>query len=222
MPPTWDTFMPTLTDRINAAIQANDTQTGRIPMGKGPQQQIARTYISPTDSYENEIGPDMDTQGFAPGATRGMWSIADQQQASVPVTQLTKSGATRSNAIAAIQGGIPQNPRAPATTWAAVPQMMQHLNVTGPIMIQASLSVRSSAASDRIAFAIYRDGQLIGNHLTHTTPSTASATSLVQLSAMDTPPSGNHLYALYWSPGTGTLVANSNQRNLYVINLTPQ
>jgi hypothetical protein len=82
--------------------------------------------------------------------------------------------------------------------------------------------VSSSAANDTAGFALYRDGQLIGNHLTHTLPSTASAASLVQLSAMDNPPSGNHTYALYWSPGTGTLTAVSNQRNLYAINLTPQ
>jgi hypothetical protein len=215
--------MSSLTDRINAAIQANDRETGRIPMGRGPQtQQIARTYISPTDSYEDEIGPTPQAENFAPGAMRGMWAVADQQHASVPVTQLTSSGNTASNAISAIQGGIAQNPQAPATTWAAVPSLLQNVKVSGPIMIQASVSVRSSAANDTVGFAIYRDGHLIGNHLTHTTPATASAATLVQLSAMDNPPPGNHLYALYWSPGTGTLVANSNQRNLYAINLTPQ
>jgi|SRR5208282_4528208 len=214
--------MASLTDRINAAIKANDTQTGRVPMGAGPVLTPARTYISPTDSYEDEIGFDNPTHSLAPGSNRGMWAVNEQQQASVPVTVLTKSGNTTSNTLAAIQGGIPQNPKAIATSWAAVPQMIKNVAVTGPVMIQASVSVRSSAVNDTIAFAIYRDGQLIGNHLTHTTPATASASTLVQLSAMDNPPSGNHLYALYWSPGTGTLVANSNQRNLYAINLTPQ
>ena len=214
--------MSTLTDRINAAIKANDTTQGRVPMGAGPVLTPARTYISPTDSYENEIGFDNPTDSLSPGAMRGMWAVNEQQQASVPVTQLTASGNTKSNALAAIQGGIPQNPEAVATTWAAVPQMIQTVKVSGPIMIQASVSVRSSAVNDTVGFAIYRDGQLVGNHVTHTTPATASAATLVQLSAMDTPPSGNHVYALYWSPGTGTLVANSNQRNLYTINLTPQ
>jgi hypothetical protein len=213
---------PTLTDRINAAIAANDTQSGRIPMGQGPIQTPARTYLSPTDSYENQIGFTPETHGFAPGAMRGMWSVAEQQQASVPVTNLTSSGNTKSNALGAIQGGIAKNPIAPASTWAAVPSMITNLNVQGPVIIQANVSVLSSAANDTAAFAIYRDGQLIGNHLTHTLPATASAATLVQLSAMDNPPSGNHVYALYWSPGTGTLVAVSNQRNLYAINLTPQ
>lgn len=215
--------MPSLADRINAAIAANDTKTGRIPMGKGPQtQQIARTYLSPADSYDDEIGPMSQAENFAPGGSRGMWQINDQQQANVPVTQLTKSGRTSGNAISAIQGGIAKNPKAPASTWAAVPSMLLNVNVTGPILLQANVSVHSSAANDTAGFAIYRDGQLIGNHLTHTLPATASAASLVQLSAMDNPPSGNHIYAMYWSPGTGTLTAVSNQRNLYVINLSPQ
>lgn len=214
--------MAGLTDRINAAIEENNNVEGRVPIGQGPVLTRARTYISPTDAYENELGFDNPTVTFAPGHMRGMFAVNDQQQASVPVTQLTKSGATSNNSLAAIQGGIPQNPVAPPTVWAAVPQMILSLPVTGPVMLQANVSVHSTVASDHVAFAIYRDGQLIGNHLTHTTPATASASSLVQLSAMDNAPAGNHTYALYWSPGTGTLVATSNQRNLYAINLTPQ
>ena len=214
--------MSTLTDRINAAIKANDTTQGRVPMGAGPVLTPARTYISPTDSYENEIGFDNPTDSLSPGAMRGMWAVNDQQQASVPVTVLTASGNTRSNAAAAIQGGIAKNPVAPATVWAAVPQMITNLAVTGPVMVHANVSVKSTVLSDTVSFAIYRDGKLIGNHLTQTLPGTASGTAIVQMSAIDSPPSGNHVYALYWSPGTGTLVANSNQRNLYTINLTPQ
>lgn len=213
---------PSLVDRINAAIATNDTQTGRIPMGKAPEFPVARTYLSPTDSYENEIGPPGIAHGFSPGRMRGMWSVAEQQQASVPVTAITSSGNSNSAALAAIQGGIAQNPRAPATAWAAVPSLITNLSVKGPVIIQANVSVRSSVANDTAAFAIYRDGQLIGNHVTHTLPGTASSTTLVQLTAMDNPPTGNHVYAMYWSPGTGTLVANSNQRNLYAINLSPQ
>jgi hypothetical protein len=211
---------PSLADRITAAIQANNTTQGRIPMGL--QFPVARTYISPTDSYENELGPEHIAQGFSPGAMRGMWAVADQQQASVPVTAITSSGNTKSAALAAIQGGIKQNPVAPAATWAAVPQLITNLSVKGQVQIQANVSVLSSVANDTAGFAIYRDGLLIGNHVTHTLPATASAATLVQLTAMDNPPPGNHVYALYWSPGTGTLVANSNQRNLYAINLSPQ
>jgi hypothetical protein len=188
----------------------------------GPVQQTARTYISPTDSYENEIGPVPATVNFAPGSIRGMWAVADQQQASVPVTAITSSGNSQSTALAAIQGGIAQNPRAPATTWAAVPSMIANLACKGPVIVTANVSVRSSVANDTAGFAIYRDGRLIGNHVTQTMPATASATVLVQLSTVDNPPSGNHVFALYWSPGTGTLVANSNQRNLYALNLSPQ
>lgn len=213
---------PTLVDRINAAIQANNTTEGRVPLGQGPVLTPARTYLSPTDSYEDEISQDNPTVSFAPGAMRGMWSVAEQQQASVPVTNLTSSGNTNSNYISAIQGGIAQNPVAPATVWAAVPQMITNLKVSGPVMIIANVSVQSSAANDTAGFAIYRDGKLIGNHLTQTMPATASTSVLVQLSAMDAPPSGNHVYSLQWSPGTGTLVATSNQRNLYAVNLTPQ
>ena len=213
---------PTLAERITQAIQRNDTKTGKIPMGKGPDMRPARTYLSPTDSYEDQLGPDEMPVNFAPGAYRGMWEVKDQQHASVPVTQLTSSGNSQSNAISAIQGGIAQNPQAPATSWAAVPSMLQNIRTTGPVQLSANVSVRSSVANDTAGFAIYRDGQLIGNHLTHTLPATVSAASLVQLNIVDDPPPGYHLYALYWSPGTGTLVANSNQRNLYVINLTPQ
>jgi hypothetical protein len=211
---------PTLADRITSAIQENNTAENKIV--RGPILTPARTYLSPTDSYEDEIGQVPEMFGHAPGAMRGMWSVADQQQASVPVTNLTSSGNTNSNSLAAIQGGIAKNPVAPATTWAAVPQMITNLRVTGPVQIMASASVQSSVASDTVGFAIYRDGKLIGNHLTHTLPAATGSASMVQLSAMDNPPSGLHVYALYWSPGTGTLVATSNQRNLYAINLTPQ
>lgn len=212
---------PSLADRITAAIQANDTTNGRIPMGKGPVAQPVRTYFSPTDSYENELGPKESLPDLSPGATRAMWSVADQQQASVPVTNLTSSGSTTNSFKAAVQGGLPKNPVAPASVWATVPQMVKALQVTGPVLITANVSVESSAANDTVGFAIYRDGRLIGNHLTHTLPATASAASVVQLTAIDQAPTGEHIYALYWSPGTGTLVATSNQRNLYAINLSP-
>lgn len=214
---------PTLADRITAAIQANDIKTGLIPMGKGPVLTPARTYLSPTDSYEDQIGYDNPTVGLAPGQNRMSYQVYEQQLAHVPITNLTSSGNSQSNFPAAIQGGIPQNPVAPATIWATVPQMVTNIKATGgPIMIQASVSVRSSVANDTAGFAIYRDGNLIGNHVNHTLPATVSAVSLVQLNSIDNPPSGYHVYALYWSPGSGTLVANSNQRNFYVMNMVPQ
>lgn len=217
------TTKPTLADRITAAIKANNTQEGRIPMGRGPQISPMRTYLSPTDSYEDEIGPDSATASLAPGAMRAMWAVADQQQASVPVTNLTSSGNTESIFTSAIQGGIAQNPVAPATTWASVPQMIRNIRATGgPIQISGSVSVRSSVANDTAAFGIYRDGVLIGNHVTHTLPATVSSATLVQLSAVDNPTPGVHVYSMAWSPGSGTLTAVSNQRNLYLTNLTPQ
>lgn len=211
-----------LAERITKAIQANDTEQGRIPMGKGPEFMPARTYLSPTDAYEDEIGPDFPVHTLHQGSQRGMWSMAEQQQASVPVTAITSSGNADSGALAAIQGGIAQNPQAVASSWAAVPSMITNLNVKGPVIIQANVSVKSTSANDSAGFAIYRDGQLIGNHVTHTLSAQTGNASLVQLTAMDNPPIGNHVYALYWSPGSGTLVAVSNQRNLYAINLSPQ
>lgn len=213
---------PSLTDRINSAIQANNTTEGLIPMGKGPIPTPARTYLSPTDSYEDEIGFDSGTNSFHGGSMRNMWALADQQNASVPVTVLKSSGNTKSSGLASIQGGLVLNPVAPATTWSSVPQLITNLTTKGPVLIQGGVSVRSSAATDSIGVAIYRDGNLIGNHVTHTTPSTVSAVSLVNLSTMDNPPPGLHVYSLQWSPGTGTLTAHSNQRNLNVINLFPQ
>jgi len=212
----------TLAERINSAIQKNDVRGGLVPVGHGPQVPPARTYLSPSDSYEDEIGYDSPVVGHAPGMRRGMWQVYEQQQAHVPVTNLTSSGNTNNNAVAAIQGGLTQNPVAPAATWAVVPQMILPVRAQGPVHIIANVSVRSSIANDIPGFALYRDGNLLGNHLTHTTPATVSASSIVQLSVLDTPTTGQHIYALYWSPGTGTLIANSNQRNMYAINLTPQ
>lgn len=189
--------------------------------GKVSVDPRARTYISPSDTYDSDIGYDSGLDTHSPGARRRMWYVAEQQNAHIPSTVLTSSGQTKSNVLAAIQGGIGQNPIA-ATTWSAMPSMQINMRTTGPVMVVANASVKSSAVSDTVAFAIYRDGLLIGNHVTHTLPSTASTSALIQLTAMDNPPVGNHLYALYWSPGTGTLVATSNQRNLYAINLMPQ
>jgi hypothetical protein len=211
----------TLTDRIDAAISANNATEGRTPIGRAPIASPARSYFSPTDSYENQIGFDNPQISFAPGAFRGMWSVADQQQASVPTTAL-KVGNTNSNQTAAIQGGIAKNPVAPATVWAAVPQMIMNLSARGPVVISASVSVQSSVANDTIGVAIYRDGLLIGNHTTTTLPATAGTSALVNLSSMDTPSIGLHTYSMQWSPGTGTLTATSNQRNLYGVNLSPQ
>ena len=169
--------MPTLDNKISEALRVNNEQEKTVPVNKGPIVKPARTYLSPTDSYEDEIGPDSPLATFHPGARRSMWAVAEQQQASVPVTAITSSGNAQNAGLAAIQGGIAQNPVAPATTWAAVPSLIQNLRTAGgPVQIQANVSVRSSAANDTAGFAIYRDGQLIGNHVTHTFPATVSAT----------------------------------------------
>ena len=214
--------MASLTDRINDAIQDNNTLQERVPIGFGPVLTPARTYTSPADSYENELGYNNPTVNFSPGAMRGMWQVADQQQANVPVTNLTKSGNSTSNQLAGLQGGIPENPRAPATVWSSIPQMIQSFSVTGPVIIQANVSVHSSVANDKAGFAIYRDGQPVGNRLVQTLPATVSASTIVQLTTTDNAPTGRHLYSMEWSPGTGTLVATSNYRNLTVVNLSPQ
>lgn len=212
---------PTLADRITAAIQANDAKSGAIPTGRGPQPIPARSYMTATDSYETQIGFDNPLMGNAPGSARPMFQVYEQQQAHIPVTNLRTSGGANSNAIAALQGGITQNPVAPATTWAVVPQMMLPVKATGPIHVIANVTVRSSSNNDDASFAIYRDGNLIGNKVTHLMATVGSPT-LVQVSLVDSPPIGQHIYALYWSPGTGTLTAHSNQRNMYLMNLTPQ
>ncbi len=212
---------PSLTSRITNAIQSNAVSEVLLPSGKAPVEIPARTYISPTDSYDDEIGFNNPQVSHAPGAMRGMFVVKDQQQASVPVTQLTSSGNTNNNSLAAIQGGIAQNPVAPATVWSSVPQMLVNVRVAGPVIVQANVSVKSSVANDVAGFALYRDGKLIGNHVTHTLPAATGSASMVQLSTMDTPPAGNHVFSMMWSPGTGTLVAVSNQRNLYAVNLSP-
>jgi hypothetical protein len=213
--------MAKLSEIINTAIQDNEAENSKL--SKGPVFIPARTYFSPTDVYEDQIGPDIPTHGFQPGHMRGMWAVNEQQQASVPVTAITSSGNSTSGQLAAIQGGIAQNPIAPATVWSAIPSMIVNLDVKGPgpVLIHANVSVDSSSANDTVGFALYRDGKLLGNHLTHTLGPGSDA-GLVQMSAIDNPPVGFRVYAMYWSPGTGTLVANSNQRNIYAACLTPQ
>lgn len=211
---------PSLADRITAAIQKNDTKTGSIPMGKGPSIPPARTYFSPTDSYEDEIGQERITDGFAPGHMRGMWQVYEQQQAHVPVTNLVSSGNVQNNELNHIQGGIPQNPVAPPATWSQIPQMSLTVKSTGPVLIHGSVTLDSSSTNDTIGLAIYRDGNLIGNFENHTLPTSLKA--LKNMSAIDNPPVGTHVYAMYWSPGAGTLTAVSNARNFYAMNLTPQ
>lgn len=210
---------PTLVDRINSAIAANDTKTGLIPMGQGPKFPTARTYISPSDAYETEIGFNDPTSSLHPGVHRPMWQVYEQQQAHIPVTNLTRSGSVQNNEFQHIQGGIPQNPVAPAG-WNPIPQMSATVKTTGPVLILGSVSVDSSVANDTIGLAIYRDGKLIGNIQNHTLP--GNLPSLKNLTAMDNPPPGYHIYAMYWQKGSGTLTAVNNFRNFYVTNLSPQ
>lgn len=211
---------PTLADRINQAIDVFQEQDARVPTGKGPVLTPARTYISPTDAYEDDIDFANPTHTFAPGHMRAQWAVSEQQQASVPVTNLTSSGNIQSAQLAAIQGGIPQNPQAPASpTWATVPQMSTTIRTKGPVMIAANVTVHSSQANDQVGFAIYRDGQQIGSHMNHTLP--VGVPTMIQMNSMDNPPAGSHVYSLYWQAGTGTLTANSNERNFYAMNLSP-
>jgi hypothetical protein len=208
-----------LNQRIDQAIEENNEQEDKER--KVPEFVPARTYFSPTDSYETEIGFDNPLVGHAPGRMRGMWQVYEQQQAHVPVTNLKSSGNSNSNFTTAIQGGIPQNPVAPASGWAQVPQMAANIRATGgPVVISGSVAVSSTAATDTVNFAIYRDGMLLGNHESHTIPT--SSVSMRAMTVYDNPPIGLHVYAMYWKAGTGTLTAVSNQRNFYVLNLTPQ
>ncbi len=211
---------PSLVDRINTAIRANDTKTGLIPMGQGPQVTPARTYISPSDAYENELGFDDQMNHLKPGVMRPMWQVYEQQQAHIPVTNLTSSANLQNNEFAHIQGGIPQNPVAPAGTWAPIPQMSATVKTTGPVIVLGSVAMDSSVANDTVSLAIYRDGKLIGNFEQHTIPS--NLPTLKNMTAMDNPPPGNHVYAMYWKAGSGTLTAVNNLRNFYVANLSPQ
>ena len=212
---------PTLTDRIDEAIQNNNKADASVPKGLGPVDVPVRSYVSPSYTYDTELGFESTLQHLSPGAMRPMWFVKDQQQASVPVTALTSSGTSRNTQITAIQGGIAKSPRSSPSGWAVVPQMNLGVKATNLVVVSASVSVRSTVAGDTASFALYRDGNLVGNHQTQSFPS-STTTAMIQMTLHDNPPPGYHSYALYWSPGTGILTAVSNQRNMYVTNLLPR
>lgn len=218
----------TLNQIVNAAIgtavaDSNATQAkDQVSPAGQPNPQPPRSFASPMDSYEQDVGYDSPFGHFAPGARRAMWQIPDVALTHTPVNTLQSSGTPTSTQTNQIIGGVVGGVKAPAANkWGAVPNMQNSVVSTGPMILTATLSVQSTSATDSISFAFYRDAVQIGQIFTQTTSSTANKQNLVNLSSIDVPPTGSHVYALYWRAGTGTLSTTGTARSFFAINLQP-
>jgi hypothetical protein len=212
-----------LSSSITSALESNNEQIAReqLPPFRQPNPQPPRSYASPMDSYENEVGYDSPFNHLAPGATRPMWQIPDIALTHTPVSTLVRAGIPNSTQTAQIVGGVMGGVVAPASGWAPVPNMQLRVSSTGPLVLTASCGVQSTSASDAIQFAFYRDGNQIGQIFTQTTSSVAGMAGTISLSTIDQPPTGSHIYALYWKAGSGTLSSTGTARSLFSMNLTP-
>ncbi len=201
----------------NNAIQAKQ----QLPPAAQPNPQPPRSFASPMDSYEMDLGYDSPFNHLAPGTMRAMWQIPDVALTHTPVNTIQTSGTPNTSQRNQIIGGVAGGAKAPVTGWAPVPNMQLQVKSSGPLSITAGLSVQSTQATDSVQFAFYRDGRQIGQIFTDTTSSTANMQKLVNLSAVDVPPNGAHVYALFWKMGTGTLSTTGTARSIYTVNLSP-
>jgi|SRR5579871_433002 len=199
----------------------------RITSQQAPNVTPARSYASPMDVYEDEVGFDSPFSYLSTGTRRIMWQIPDIAITHTPLSSVLTSASQSADFTQAqiIGGGIPATTNAPASGWSVVPNMEATIIVNGPAQITASLIVQSNVANDTISFAVYRAGKQITPAYQQTT-SNANTPTFVQISTVDNTllvhsPLNREVYQLYWKAGSGALTTTNNQRTFYVTNLVP-
>lgn len=212
-------------EQIDAAMADLHRDIGNLPGQHAPNPLPFRAPPQ-HDVYDENVAFVSPVARFSPGVLRQSWSHPEVALTHTPVSSLLSSGQAGNTQTAQIIGGVKQDVVAPTSAWGAVPNMQLVVRANGPVHVTASLSVKSTDASDVVSFAFYRNGSLVSQIFTHTTPSAAGKSSLVNLSMIDTNVDAHgflnpEIYALYWKAGTGTLTAVGSQRSMYAINLTP-
>lgn len=208
----------------NAKLAAQQAAAQNLKSSAAPNPvPYVRGNVPPATATDSEAGYDSPFDGLAPGATRPMPTIPVQSVA-IPVnTALTSSGQGNTNAFNLVSGGVVNAPVAPASAagFAAIANMQVALPVTGPVQVSATLPVQSSSSNDTIQLKVFRDGIQIFGPFSHTLGLSNTA-NLVTVNVLDQPVNGNHVYALYWKAGAGTLSTTGTQRIMSVLNLHPQ
>ena len=208
------------------AVATSASQQSRIGPQQSPVVMQPRGFASPQDVYDQDVGYETPFNHLSPGTMRGMWQVPDVALTHTPVNTLQSAGTPNSTQQAATAGGLVSNPSSPAAGWNTVPNMQLQVTTNGPVHVIANLSVQSNVSSDVVSFALYRDGQQVGQSFTHTTSNAANSPSLVGVAMIDNPATAKsfltpHLYSLYWKAGSGLLTASKTQRSMYSVNLTP-
>jgi hypothetical protein len=218
-----NTLRDILNSSIGSAIEQNNETVAQdvLTAPKQPNPQPPRSYASPMDSYEDEVGYVSPFNHLAPGTMRPMWQIPDIALTHTSVSTLQSAGTQNSTQTAQIIGGVAGGVKAPVSGWGYVPNMQLQVSSTGPLFLTASCPVQSTTNSDVVSFAFYRDGQQIGQIFSQTLSSSANNPTTINLTTIDSPPNGNHIYSLQWQAGSGTLSSAGTARSLTSMNLTP-
>lgn len=211
--------MPTSTLRKVVAHlqeQLSGAEAQTTTSAKFPNATPARGYIASeaTQDQRSEFADPFSRIGS--GRFRPTWVT---QPAAVQQTKvITTNIQPPANAVGSAN--------APATTSATpggVPDMVVALRVgaNSQVHIAWSFSGSLSATTLTATFALYRDGQRIGQPVYGMSPQVNGKFSVSQ-SFIDSPQAGLHSYAVYWSTSGGTLTADAKSRQITALNLKPQ
>jgi hypothetical protein len=209
----------------DAAENASAANISSIGPGQSPSMIKPRSYASPQDVYDQDVGYESPFMNLSPGVKRAMWSIPPVAITHDPVATLTSSAVPRGTQATQIASGAASGVVA-NTGWATLPNLELQLVANGPVHLTATVPIQSTSVSDPIQFAFYRNGKPISQVFSHTTSTNVNTASLVTLTFIDPSPLthsplNSETYSVFWKGASGNVSSPGVGRSFFLTSLIP-
>jgi hypothetical protein len=208
------------------AVEQSAANVGSVSAGRSPATIRPRSFASPQDVYDTDVGYESPFLNFSPGSRRAMWSLPDVALTHTPVATLTSSATPGGTQATQVTGAGAQSGVLASNVWSTVPNMELSLVVNGPVNMSASIPVQSTSPSDPVRFAFYRNGQLLSQQFLETTHVNSNTPTITTISFTDPSPLSHsplnlETYSVYWNGPSGNVSSPGVGRSFFLQSLIP-
>jgi hypothetical protein len=207
------------------AVEQSAANVGSVSVGRSPATIRPRSFASPQDVYDTDVGYESPFLNFSPGSRRAMWSLPPVAITHDPIATLTSSATPSGTHSTQISFGAQSGVLASAG-WSTVPNLELSLVVNGPAHLTATLPIQSTSPSDPVQFAFYRGGNLLSQIFPTTTHANTNTPTIVSFSFIDPSPLAHsplnlETYSLFWSGPSGNISSPGIGRSMFLTSLIP-